>query len=55
MKLDRRTRWLALYVVCIGRPDDRARRDDRERRAALDQRRLGFSEASLAWVVNATR
>ena len=32
-----RTRWFALFVLCCG-PDDRPRRDDRERRAALDPR-----------------
>ncbi len=29
-------RWVALYVLCAGDADDRPRRDDRERRAALD-------------------
>src|SRR5687768_4061105 len=33
-------------------PDDRPRRDDRERRAATIREDLGFSETSLAWVVN---
>ena len=35
------------------RPDDRPRRDDRRRRAAVDPEDLGFSDESLAWVVNA--
>ena len=33
--------------------DDRPRYDDRERRAAVDRADLGFSQTSLAWVVNA--
>ena len=33
--------------------DDRSRRDDRERRAALIQEDLGFSQSGLTWVVNA--
>jgi hypothetical protein len=35
------------------RAHDRHRRDDRERRAALDPGRPGFSQSNLAWVVNA--
>ncbi len=35
-------RWAALYVLCLGHADDRARRDDRERRAALDPGRSWF-------------
>ena len=51
--LRHRTRWLALLRSLPGRPDDRARRDDRRRGAAVDPDDLGFSETSLAWVVNA--
>ena len=36
-----------------GDADDRPRRDDRERRPALDPGHLGFSQSNLAWVVNA--
>ena len=36
-----------------GNADDRPRRDDRERRAAVHPGRLGFSQSDLAWVVNA--
>jgi len=36
MRTENRRRWLALYVLC-GRVDGRHRRDDRQRRASLDQ------------------
>ena len=36
--LSNRSKWTALIVLCLGDPDDRARHDDRERRAALDPR-----------------
>jgi EmrB/QacA subfamily drug resistance transporter len=36
-----------------GPADDRARRHDRERRAAVDPADLDFSQADLTWVVNA--
>ena len=52
--LNSRTRWLALLMLCLGRPDDRARHEGRERRAAVDPGRPAASrETSLAWVVNA--
>ena len=50
---DTRTRWLALIVLCLGRPDDRARHDDRERGAAVDPGGPRLLGESLAWVVNA--
>ena len=46
-------RWLALDRAVPRRADDRARHDDRERRAAVDPRGPGFTETSLVWVVNA--
>ena len=53
MKLDRRTRWLALYVLCLG--DLMIVLDATIVNVALPSIRadLGFTEASLAWVVNA--
>src|SRR4051794_3676636 len=53
MKLDRRTRWLALYVLCLG--DLMIVLDATIVNVALPSIRtdLGFSEESLAWVVNA--
>ena len=53
MSLDCRTRWLALYVLCLG--DLMIVLDATIVNVALPSIRadLGFSEASLAWVVNA--
>jgi len=53
MKLDARQRWLALIVLCIG--DLMIVLDATIVNVALPSIRgdLGFSEASLAWVVNA--
>src|SRR3954465_4772861 len=53
MKLDRRTRWLALYVLCLG--DLMIVLDATIVNVALPSIRadLGFSDESLAWVVNA--
>jgi EmrB/QacA subfamily drug resistance transporter len=53
MTMDRRTRWLALYVLCLG--DLMIVLDATIVNVALPSIRgdLGFSEASLAWVVNA--
>ena len=54
MTLDRRTRWLALIVLCLG--DLMIVLDTTgigERGAALIRADLGFSQTSLAWVVNA--
>ena len=53
MKLDDRQRWLALIVVCIG--DLMIVLDATIVNVALPSIRddLGFSDASLAWVVNA--
>jgi EmrB/QacA subfamily drug resistance transporter len=53
MTLDRRTRWLALYVLCLG--DLMIVLDATIVNVALPSIRedLGFSESSLAWVVNA--
>src|SRR6266571_2532902 len=50
---DRRTRWLALIVLCMG--DLMIVLDTTIVNVALPSIRtdLGFSEASLAWVVNA--
>ena len=52
MTLTARGRWLAVRPL-PGRPDDRPRRDDRERRPAYDQGRPRLLETSLAWIVNA--
>src|SRR6186997_1106267 len=51
--LDSRTRWLALYVLCLG--DLMIVLDVTIVGVALPSIRqdLGFSETSLAWVVNA--
>jgi len=53
MTLDSRTRWLALYVLCLG--DLMIVLDGTIVNVALPSIRddLGFSETSLAWVVNA--
>jgi EmrB/QacA subfamily drug resistance transporter len=53
MSLDSRTRWLALYVLCLG--DLMIVLDVTIVGVALPSIRedLGFSETSLAWVVNA--
>src|SRR6476659_9670712 len=53
VKLDRRTRWLALYVLCLG--DLMIVLDTTIVNVALPSIRadLGFSQESLAWVVNA--
>ena len=53
MKLDRRTQWLALYVLCLG--DLMIVLDATIVNVALPSIRddLGFTEESLAWVVNA--
>jgi EmrB/QacA subfamily drug resistance transporter len=53
MTLDRRTAWLALYVLCLG--DLMIVLDATIVNVALPSIRadLGFTEASLAWVVNA--
>src|ERR687889_1764347 len=50
---DLKTRWLALYVLCLG--DLMIVLDATIVNVALPSIRgdLGFSEASLAWVVNA--
>ena len=48
-----RTRWLALYVLCLGDLMIVLDTDDRERRAPSIRADLGFSQTSLAWVVNA--
>src|SRR5881396_3977667 len=51
--LDRRTRWLALYVLCLG--DLMIVLDTTIVNVALPSIKddLGFSATSLAWVVNA--
>ena len=51
--LDSRTRWLALYVLCLG--DLMIVLDVTIVGVALPSIRtdLGFSETSLAWIVNA--
>jgi EmrB/QacA subfamily drug resistance transporter len=53
MTLDRRTRWLALYVLCLG--DLMIVLDTTIVNVALPSIKddLGFSATSLAWVVNA--
>jgi EmrB/QacA subfamily drug resistance transporter len=53
MTLDSRTRWLALYVLCLG--DLMIVLDGTIVNVALPTIRddLGFTETSLAWVVNA--
>ena len=53
MTLDSRTRWLALYVLCLG--DLMIVLDSTIVNVALPSIRedLGFSQTSLAWVVNA--
>src|SRR5947208_14620488 len=53
MTLDSRTRWLALYVLCLG--DLMIVLDTTIVNVALPSIRqdLGFSPTSLAWVVNA--
>src|SRR3989441_11972056 len=53
MPLDNRTRWLALYVLCLG--DLMIVLDTTIVNVALPSIRqdLGFSATSLAWVVNA--
>src|SRR5712692_4758872 len=53
MTLDNRTRWLALYILCLG--DLMIVLDTTIVNVALPSIRgdLGFSETSLAWVVNA--
>jgi len=53
VKLDRRTRWLALYVLCLG--DLMIVLDATIVNVALPSIRadLGFTEESLAWVLNA--
>ena len=50
---DKRARWLALYVLCLG--DLMIVLDPNIVNVALPsiQADLGFSQASLAWVVNA--
>jgi EmrB/QacA subfamily drug resistance transporter len=53
MTLDRRTRWLALYVLCLG--DLMIVLDSTIVNVALPSIKadLGFSSTSLAWIVNA--
>src|SRR6476620_10956453 len=53
MTLDSRSRWLALYVLCLG--DLMIVLDTTIVNVALPSIRadLGFSQTSLAWVVNA--
>ena len=53
MTLDSRTRWFALYVLCLG--DLMIVLDSTIVNVALPSIRedLGFSQTSLAWVVNA--
>jgi EmrB/QacA subfamily drug resistance transporter len=53
MSMDGRSRWLALYVLCLG--DVMIVLDSTVVNVALPSIRddLGFSETSLAWVVNA--
>src|SRR5829696_3056964 len=53
MTMDNRTRWIALYVLCLG--DIMIVLDSTIVNVALPSIRddLGFSQTSLAWVVNA--
>src|SRR5687767_1625802 len=53
MSMDNRTRWIALYVLCLG--DIMIVLDGTIVNVALPSIRddLGFSQTSLAWVVNA--
>src|SRR5215210_5993974 len=53
MQMDARARWLALYVLCLGTL--MIVLDSTVVNVALPSIRedLGFSESSLAWVVNA--
>src|SRR5580765_435987 len=53
MTMDKRTRWLALYILCLGAL--MIVLDSTIVNVALPSIRedLGFSETSLAWVVNA--
>src|SRR5512133_3556944 len=53
MKMDRRTRWLALIVLCLG--DLMIVLDTTIVNVALPSIRadMGFTQTSLAWVVNA--
>src|SRR4051794_1223031 len=53
MTLDSRSRWLALYVLCLG--DLMIVLDSTIVNVALPSIRedLGFSQTGLAWVVNA--
>jgi MFS family permease len=53
VNLDNRSRWLALYVLCLG--DIMIVLDGTIVNVALPSIRadLGFSQASLAWVENA--
>src|SRR5919201_5500224 len=53
MTIDNRTRWLALYVLCLGTL--MIVLDATIVNVALPsiKRSLGFSDTSLAWVVNA--
>src|SRR3978361_96843 len=53
MTMDNRTRWLALYILCLG--DLMIVLDSTIVNVALPSIRedLGFSQTSLAWVVNA--
>ena len=53
MSLDNRSRWIALYVLCLG--DIMIVLDGTIVNVALPSIRddLGFSQESLAWIVNA--
>ena len=53
MSLDNRSRWIALYVLCLG--DLMIVLDGTIVNVALPSIRddLGFSQESLAWIVNA--
>ena len=46
-------RWLILAVIGDRAADGRARRDDREHRAALAQQDLGFSDDQRQWIITA--